>query len=90
MTELETLTAGFELLSTWSRNIAMLPLEDWDRALERAETVGPILDPTLFREYLYSDKAKILRRLIAAAIPLKRVVLDAQPTVRAEMERNEP
>ena len=75
----QTMQQGFEILCLWSRSIAMLPLEDWWNALERAESVGPILDPTLYREYLYSEKAKIIKKLIEAAIPLKSVVLQAQP-----------
>jgi hypothetical protein len=75
----ETMRLGFELLCTYARTIALLPLEDWQQALEQAETVAPVIDPTLFREYLYSDKTKILKSILTAAIPLKRAVLAAQP-----------
>ena len=74
----ETMQDGFELLCMFSRNIALLPLEDWLRALNKAETVGAILDPTLYRKYLWSDKAKVLKELIEAAIPLKKTVLASQ------------
>lgn len=73
---------GFELLCSHARIIAMLPLEDWLQALEHAETVGPILDPTLYREYLYSKKPEILKGIIRAAITLKQEVLKAQPVIR--------
>lgn len=82
---IETMKEGFEILCTWSRNIAMLPLEDWDAAFERSESVGHILDPTLYRDYLYSDKAKTIRAIIKAAIPLKQEILKAQPLALAEM-----
>ena len=74
---------GFDLLCTWARNIAILPLEEWDQALNRAETLGPLLSPTLYREYLYSEKAKILRRVLAAAIRLKSAVQEAQPVIQS-------
>ena len=77
---------GFEILCLWSRNIAMLPLEEWDASFERAESVGAILDPTLFRKYLYSEKAALIRKLIQAAIPLKQLILEAQPLVLREIE----
>ena len=77
---------GFEILCLWSRNIAMLPLEDWDAAFERAESVGPIFDPTLFIKYMHSEKAVFIRKLIRAAIPLKQLILEAQPLVLREIE----
>ncbi|CAN5389654.1 hypothetical protein BH09PLA1_BH09PLA1_26040 [soil metagenome] len=83
----ELMKEGFELLCNWSRMIAMLPLEDWQRALDHAETVGPIVDPTLMREYLYSDKPAVIKSLLDAAIPLKRAVLKAQPVVLREALR---
>ena len=73
------LIEGYETMCLWSRNIAMLPLEDWRQALDRAETLGPIMDPTLYREYLYSDKAKALREILDACIKLKAVVMKYQP-----------
>lgn len=81
----QTMKEGFEILCMWSRNIAMLPLEDWDKAFERAESVAGIIDPTLFREYLYSDKDKVIREIIRAAIPLKAAVMKAQPIAREEL-----
>jgi hypothetical protein len=81
----ETTAGGFEILCLWARNIAMLPLEDWDRTFEKAESIGHIVDPTLYRSYIYSDKAKVIRKLIRAAIPLKQAVMEAQAVVLAEI-----
>lgn len=39
-----------------------------------AESIAPILNPTLFRQYSHSEKAQFIKRLIEAAIPLKRLV----------------
>jgi len=78
---------GFEILCLWARNIAMLPLEEWLAALDHAETVGPILDPTLYRDYLYSDKPKVIRELIEAGITIKAAVIRAQPLAKKEIEK---
>lgn len=77
---------GFEMLLGWSRLIAILPLEEWREALDRAESIAPFTDPTLMQKYIGSDKPKILKSIIDAAIPLKRAVLAAQPAVAKEME----
>ena len=85
--EVELVTMhGFEMLCLWSRMISMLPLEDWLNALNKAETIAPITDPTLYGEYLYSEKAKILKEIMEAAIPLKRVVMKHQPSVKPPEE----
>ena len=84
---LDVLQAGYQMLLTWSRNIAMLPLEEWQSQLDRAETLGPILDPTLYRKYLYSDKPDILKSILSAAIPLKHAVLSAQPKIADVLRR---
>ncbi len=81
------LKAGYEMLAVWSRNIAMLPLEEWLVQLNRAESLGAVLDPTLFNKYLHSDKAKTIKSLITAAIPLKKIVMEAQDMMRKEIEK---
>jgi hypothetical protein len=77
----------FTLLSLWSRNIAMLPLEEMLESLNLAESLCPVLDPTLYREYVYSDKAQLVKKLLEAALPLKRVVLQAQPIIARDSEQ---
>lgn len=85
--ELEaTMTEGFDLLCNYSRIIAMLPLEDWRTAFNRAETIAPIIDPTLYREYLYSPKPEIIKDIIEAAIVLKRAVMKHQSTLTTMRE----
>lgn len=90
MTEKEavnTMVQGFNLFATHSRMIAMLPIEEWLQSLERAETLGPIVDPTLFKAYIHSERTAVLKDILHAALPLKRAVLKHQPAVKAEMER---
>jgi hypothetical protein len=78
---------GFEILCLWARNIAMLPLEEWKEAFELADNSMHIVDPTLYREFLYSEKAQLIVKMIDAALPLKKLVLEAQPLAQAEMEK---
>lgn len=80
---------GLEMVALNSRTLAMLPLEEMLEALNRAETAGAIMDPTLYREYIYSDKAKALKELIEACLKVKAVVMKMQPLVRKEMEDSE-
>ena len=82
----QTLIEGFEFLCNQARLIAMLPLEEWRSALNRAESIGPFIDPTLFIQYNNSSKPRILKDVIDAAIALKRVVLKHQPEVAKERE----
>ena len=76
------LIQGFEFLCQQCAIIAMLPLEDWRDALSKAETIGAVLDPTLYRAYLHSEKAEFIKELIAAAIPVKQLVTKMQETVK--------
>jgi hypothetical protein len=83
------LIMGYELLCNYSRMIAMLPIDQWIDDLEHVETVAPFIDPTLYLEYLYSDKGKVLKKILHAALNLKRVVEEVQPTVRKELEKKD-
>ena len=67
--------AGFELLMSTAKVVAMLPLEEWLRGLNRAESIAPIIDPTLAKEYFASDKPAVLKDIIEKAIPLKHAVI---------------
>lgn len=76
-----TLTMGFDLLFNQARVISMLPLEEWLEAFERADAIAPILDPTLYRENLASGKSEALKKLIRAALELKRTVEEIKADV---------
>lgn len=83
----DDLEKGFEFLLVRSRNIAVLPLEEWKEALNRAENLGMILDPTLYREYISSRKPEILKSIINAAIPLKHAVMNAQSEIHKSLSK---
>lgn len=61
--------------------ISILPLEDWLEQLNYSETVAPFLDPTAFRDYMYSGKGDYIKSIIRAALPLKQAILQAQQDV---------
>jgi hypothetical protein len=72
---------GFEFLVQQCAMIALLPLEDWLKGLNFSESVAPVLDPTLYREYSYSEKAAFIKELITAAIPVKVAVEKMQARI---------
>lgn len=76
-----------ELMACYARHIAMLPLEKMLEDLNHAEAVGPLIDPTLAREYFNSERGPVIKEILEACIKLKRAVEKAQPLVQAEMQR---
>lgn len=85
---ISALQDGWDLLMNNARIIAMLPLEDWILQFAKADAIAPIVDPTLYREYIYSGKGEIIKSIIEAAIPLKAAVLKAQPKIIEMLERH--
>jgi hypothetical protein len=84
---LKTITEGFDFVCHQARLIAMMPIEDWLQILEHAESIAPITDPTLYRQYLYSKKPEILKKVLRSALELKRTIEEIQPDVLEEMTR---
>jgi len=74
----------WDLLLGQAAIIAEMPIEKWLDDFDRAETLGPILDPTLYRSYLYSKKGDVLKAVFNAALTLKRAVLEARERVDRE------
>lgn len=74
---------AFEFVLRQGAMLAMLPLEDWLAGLERADAIGPILDPTLYREYLWSGRDQLTKDVLRAAIQFKAAILRAQSDVKA-------
>ena len=69
------LTHQYELVAQWGAIIAEMPLEQWLSDLEHMDSVAPILDPTAYRDYLYSGKGDIIKDLLRGAIAFKAAVL---------------
>lgn len=78
---------GFEFVMRQGAMLALLPIEEWLAAFDRADAIAPILDPTLYREYLYSGKAKILLEVLNAALVFKQAIVQAQEQVKAHPEK---
>lgn len=76
-----TRQADYELLLQWSALIAMLPIDEWLGDLEHAESVAPVLDPTMYRDYIYSKKPEVLKKIMRAALELKRTVEEQQAEI---------
>jgi hypothetical protein len=83
---IEELKLGYELALSYARAVASLPVDIWLAELEHAEAVAPIVDPTLFREYLYSAKPQILKKILRSLLEVKRAVEEAQPEIRKQVE----
>ena len=77
---IQAMQDGWTLLISQAKIIALLPLEEWLESFSRAETLAPILDPTLYRDYIYDpdQKGELIKDLIRAAVPLKRELLKLQ------------
>lgn len=83
----KTMAEGFNMFANQCRIMAMLPIEEWLAALEKAETLGPLVDPTLYRAYIHAERTTVLKEMLRAALPLKQAVMKAQPAIKREIER---
>jgi hypothetical protein len=81
----ETMKEGWDILARWGKMIAILPLEDWLAAIDKADALGPFIDPTMWMQG--HDKMAEIRKIIAAALPLKRAIIAIQPKIMAELEK---
>jgi hypothetical protein len=72
---------GWDFVFQQGAMIALMPIEDWLTAFDKAEIIGPFLDPTLYREGLYSGKPKLIREVLEGAMVFKRAILKAQKEV---------
>ena len=56
--------------------ISDLPVEQALSDLSFAESIGPIINPTLAKEYIYSRKGDELKDILNALIRVKTIALD--------------
>ena len=61
-----------EMLLMLARQVRLLKLGEFLRAIDRAETLGPSLDPTLYRASLYDGNLERIKRLAEGAVGFKR------------------
>lgn len=84
----EHMQQGLEIITQQFKVIAMLPVDEWLKALERAETMGAILDPTLYRSYIYSDQSKVVKPMLELACKVKAFMESVQPLAKKAMEED--
>lgn len=82
--KLQARTEQYERLLAMAFRIAEFPVDQWLMELDRADAIAPIVDPTLYRDYIYSNKSKILNKILRAALEMKRTVEDVRPLVMEE------
>jgi hypothetical protein len=73
---------GVEFLMTQGAMLAMLPMEKWLEELNHSETIAPFLDPTLYRDYIYSGRDNLIKGVLEAGIGFKRAIKKAQEDVK--------
>lgn len=81
MTDEEAVQAtqdGWTFVFQQGAMLAMMPIEEWLGAFDRADATAPILDPTLYRDYIYSGKGEIIKDILRAALTFKQAILKAQ------------
>jgi hypothetical protein len=88
--EIVSMQDGLNFILSQGALFTLFPIEDWLDGLRRADTIAPILDPTLYRDYLYSGKGELITDLLTAALAFKRAILKAQEQVKANPALGEP
>jgi len=68
----EEYTMHMGLLCSQARIISQLPLEEMLRIIDKADAVGPVIDPTAYRSGM--DGLREQRKLVEASLRLKRMV----------------
>jgi hypothetical protein len=81
---------GWNVVFRQGALLTLFPIEEWLDGLNRADTIAPILDPTAYRDYLYSGKGELIKDLLSAALTFKRAVLKAQEQIKATPALGEP
>jgi len=79
--EAEEFKTGFDFIITQGKMLSLLPLEKWLEDYERVDTTGPIFQPTLYRQYIYSGRDGMIKDVLRAAVSLKAAILKAQEGV---------
>lgn len=73
---------GWTIVFQQGAMLALMPIELWLEAFDKADTVAPITDPTLYRKYLYSGKGELIKDVLRAALTFKQAILKAQATAK--------
>lgn len=74
----EMLKAEWDSVFSQGAILAELPIEKWLDDIERAESIGGIMDPTLYRRYIYSGKGEVIKDVLNGALAFKQAILKAR------------
>lgn len=69
-----------------AKEIAALPLEELSRQLEKADNIGPFVDPTWWRAK--SPDLGRLRKILEPALALKRAMVGVRDGVMEELAKD--
>jgi hypothetical protein len=69
---------GWSFVFQQGAMLALMPIEEWLEAFDRADAIAPITDPTLYRDYIYSGKGEIIKDVLRGALVFKQAILKAQ------------
>lgn len=75
------LQAAWDIVFQQGALLAEFPIEGWLAAFSYAESIAPILDPTLSRDYMYSGKGEVIKDVLSAALVFKQAILKARKQV---------
>lgn len=74
---------GVEFLMTQGAMLAMLPIEEWLADFNHADSVAHVMDPTMYRKYIFSGRDVMIKQVLESALRYKEVILKAQQDVVA-------
>lgn len=84
---IDAMKDGWTIVFNQGALLAEMPIEDWLEGFNRADSIVPILDSTLYRRALASDKPRMIRDILAAALVFKNAIKKAQAECEANPER---
>lgn len=81
--------ATYELLTSQVRMLNLLPIDEFIAAIDHAETLGPLLDPTLWIKANEEGASARLRVIKEIAQHVRSIQAISKRAVEEERERNE-
>lgn len=76
-----------ELIITTCRTIMLLPLVPFVNSINRAETIGPIMDPTLYRDG--ATTLGRIKKLAEALLGAQKKIAAVHEEIKKELEEKE-
>lgn len=77
---------GWMFVMQQAAMLAFMPIEDWLEKFNIAESIGPIVEPSMYRDYIYSQNEEIIKEVLKAALVFKRAILSAQAKIDTKLQ----